>query len=1092
MSTFTWIGGFPGTYNMTTSSNWSAGGPPGPADVALLQNTSSIGPYTLTGSLTVGELSVVGDIAALKGSITASGSFTTDLAITGGGQVTIASTGNFSGNDNIQVGATASPGLFVVDGILNTGQVDVFAGGTFEVDAPASVTGDMLFDTGTLLAIPTPGTAGSSTVTLGNAVHLLTVGTLGGSGGAALDLTGVIDGGGSIVVNGGLVALSGVNSFTGGVTVAAGTLIAASTALGSGLLTVSGGMLLASTSETITNAIMLQNFSTVAAAHGQTLTFTGSGNGLSGLILLGVPGDDGTIGFDLGPTGFSLSTNYVVQAGTVLEESSGIIGGHTLTVDAGATLDLNGQTDQTNALFGNGVLTNSGTAAIFGINGGSFSGTIDGAVVTDIFNAPTMAGTIDASAAGTIESGATLNLAAGGSIASAMVDNGVLAGVASGSASLSGAISGSGSIVINGGSVTLAGTNSFAGGVSVTAGTLAAAGAAMGSGPLTMNGGMLLASNSETISNTIVLESVATLAAAHGETLTFNAHPTLTSNTLGGTIFLGAPGDDGTIGFNLGPTGFGNPNYVVQAGTVLDDPFGMLGGYTLTVDAGATFDLNGAHDSVSQLTGNGVITNSGTAASLGISGGTFAGTIEGSVEASIYNSPGLAGTIDASVAGTVNPGATLNLVNGGSIASAMVDNGALSESVFFGTATVSGAISGSGSVMQVQSFGTLILSGNDDYTGGTGIGGGTVQVGNGGTSGAITGNVMDNGMLVFDRSDTISFAGTIGGGGGVAQAGSGTLALTGTNTFSGDLLLNAGVVELASGNAAGSGTIAFNAPSTLRLDTDAPANAIAGFGPGDTIDLAALAFTRQSDVQFVYSASTLDVIHSGTTVALTLPGTFTASSFTALTDGAGGTDIVACFAAGTRIGTDCGDVPVEALRDGDRMPVLFGNSAAPISWIGHRRIDCTSHPTPRRVWPVRIRAGAFGEHTPTRDLFLSADHAVFVSGVLIPIKHLINGTTIAQVPVDEVTYYHVELPRHDVLLAEGLPVESFLPGADSSDFANAGGAMRLHPDLASLKWEADGCAPLVVAGDRLLSVRHYLAERAETLGQRYRKRRRAA
>ena len=41
-----------------------------------------------------------------------------------------------------------------------------------------------------------------------------------------------------------------------------------------------------------------------------------------------------------------------------------------------------------------------------------------------------------------------------------------------------------------------------------------------------------------------------------------------------------------------------------------------------------------------------------------------------------------------------------------------------------------------------------------------------------------------------------------------------------------------------------------------------------------------------------------------------------------------------------------------------------------------------------------------------------------------PVKHLINGVTVAQVPVDEVTYYHVELPRHSVLLAQGLPAES--------------------------------------------------------------------
>jgi len=451
MSTFTWIGGLPGPYNMTAPSNWSAGGPPGPADIGLLQNTSTIGPYTLSGSLTVGELSVVGDLVALKGSITASGSFATDLAITGGGQFAIASTGNFTGPDIVQVGTTASSGLFVVDGILNTGQVDVLAGGTFEVDAPASVTGDILLDTGTLVAIPTPGTAGSSTVTLGNAVHLPSSGTLAGSGGTALDLTGIIDGGGSIVINGGSVALSGVNSFTGGVTVAAGTLTAASTALGSGPLTVSGGMLLASNSETITNAIVLQNFSTVAAAHGQTLTIDTSKsstfNGFSGRMFFGVPGDGGTIGFNLGSTGYGNPT-YVVQAGTVLDAPGGMIGGWPLTVEAGGTFDLNGHIDQTNTLSGNGVLTNSGTAALFRIAGGTFAGTIDGAAAIDIFSAPTLAGTIATSLAGTIESGATLNLAAGGSIASAMVDNGVLLGSAfAGSATVSGAISGSGTVM---------------------------------------------------------------------------------------------------------------------------------------------------------------------------------------------------------------------------------------------------------------------------------------------------------------------------------------------------------------------------------------------------------------------------------------------------------------------------------------------------------------------------------------------------------------------------------------------------------------------------------------------------------------------
>jgi len=62
------------------------------------------------------------------------------------------------------------------------------------------------------------------------------------------------------------------------------------------------------------------------------------------------------------------------------------------------------------------------------------------------------------------------------------------------------------------------------------------------------------------------------------------------------------------------------------------------------------------------------------------------------------------------------------------------------------------------------------------------------------------------------------------------------------------------------------------------------------------------------------------------------------------------------------------------------------------------------------VLPVRVHSDAFGAGRPVRDLLLSPDHAVFVDGVLIPIRYLINGRTVVQEQVDEVTYYHVELP----------------------------------------------------------------------------------
>jgi collagen type I alpha len=129
---------------------------------------------------------------------------------------------------------------------------------------------------------------------------------------------------------------------------------------------------------------------------------------------------------------------------------------------------------------------------------------------------------------------------------------------------------------------------------------------------------------------------------------------------------------------------------------------------------------------------------------------------------------------------------------------------------------------------------------------------------------------------------------------------------------------------------------------------------------------------------------------------------------------------------------------------------------------------------------VRITAGAFGPGVPHRDMHLSPDHAVFIEDVLIPVKRLINGSTIAQMPVDRITYYHIELPRHDVLITERLPVESYLDTGDRSDFANGGGPIRLHPDFNVLAWEALGGARLVLTGPEIDAARARIAAIAET------------
>jgi hypothetical protein len=107
-----------------------------------------------------------------------------------------------------------------------------------------------------------------------------------------------------------------------------------------------------------------------------------------------------------------------------------------------------------------------------------------------------------------------------------------------------------------------------------------------------------------------------------------------------------------------------------------------------------------------------------------------------------------------------------------------------------------------------------------------------------------------------------------------------------------------------------------------------------------------------------------------------------------------------------------------------------------------------------------------------------------VNNVLIPIKYLINRATITQIQTDEVTYYHVELPRHEVLLAEDLPAESYLDCGERGNFTNGGGPVALFPDFASLKREAEGCAPLVVTGAVLDRVRRAVNRRAKRAASR--------
>ena len=187
-----------------------------------------------------------------------------------------------------------------------------------------------------------------------------------------------------------------------------------------------------------------------------------------------------------------------------------------------------------------------------------------------------------------------------------------------------------------------------------------------------------------------------------------------------------------------------------------------------------------------------------------------------------------------------------------------------------------------------------------------------------------------------------------------------------------------------------------------------------------------------------------------------------------------------CFVAGTEVATVAGDVAVEHLRIGDNV-ITAGRSGPPhrpIVWIGRRRVD-PRHLVHQAARPVRIRKGAFGPGMPDRDLLLSADHAVFVDGVLIPAHLLVNGATIvAETMMRPFTYFHIELDRHDLLMAGGLAVESYLDTGNRAAFSNAGKLVRLGADFAPKKWGEDACAALLTDGPALVAVRQRLHARA--------------
>jgi autotransporter-associated beta strand protein len=142
------------------------------------------------------------------------------------------------------------------------------------------------------------------------------------------------------------------------------------------------------------------------------------------------------------------------------------------------------------------------------------------------------------------------------------------------------------------------------------------------------------------------------------------------------------------------------------------------------------------------------------------------------------------------------------------------------STTFSGVIQDGGSFGGTGGSLTKTGAGTLTLSGTNTYTGGTTISAGILQLGNGGTSGSIVGNVINNSIFAINRSDAFGFGGVISGSGAFQQNGTGTTTLTAANTYTGATTISAGTLAIS-----GSGSITSNVTNNATFTNN---GAVAG------------------------------------------------------------------------------------------------------------------------------------------------------------------------------------------------------------------------------------------------------------------------
>jgi fibronectin-binding autotransporter adhesin len=801
-------------------------------------------------------------IAGADSTLTNSGSITGGSGGAGGGSTYNESAGN---------GGTGGAGIVVSGSTANLTNLDTVAGGSGGAGGVSTQSG------------PGVGGSGGVGILLGGADATLTnIGSIvGGSGGVGGGGSGVggqaIVGNGLAIVNSGTIdggvsgngfTVADAIDFTGGTNsleLHAGSTISGNVAAVSGGADslILGGNVDASFDVGAIGTQFL-NFASLTKNGTSTWTLTGAGN-----------------------TG----QNWTVSNGQLAGDATSIVGNITLAPDVG---------DNTNVLFSQ---TTDGTYA------GSVSGT--GALIKTGIGTLVLTGNNTYTGATTINAG-TLTLSGAASIAASsdLIDNSsfdisaTTAGatvndlqgsgsVALGSQTLTvitdapsvfaGTISGTGNLTTSGNTLTLAGANAYTGLTTVTSGTLALDG-----DDLSQSAGVIVEG---TLDFSLADSGIIATLSGNGAVALGDTALILTSAN---DTFAGSIEGDGSFTLQSGNETLTGQNTYTGGTTIANGTLTLGDGgaaYALVgaiVDNGALF-VRGSNaltlDNV--ISGSGSFTQAGTG-SVTLTGaqlytGATAiahGTLALSGAGSIASSSGLVdnGTFDISA---TTSGATIKTLSG----TGAVALGARTLSLADANDTFDGVISGSGGL--TIDGGTETLTNANTYTGLTTIGGGaTLQIGNGGNSGSIDGNVLDSGELVFDRGDNFGFGGSISGAGGLTKDGAGTLTLTGVNTYSGLTTINDGEIAF-SGNGSISQTGGFVVNSTLDISASNHGLALTTLAGSGSVILGANTLTLTA------AANTFSGVISGSGGGLTITaGTETLSginTYSGPTTIAGGT-----------------------------------------------------------------------------------------------------------------------------------------------------------------------------------------------------------